>query len=317
MDILLTGASSFTGYWFADRLASLGHRIVAPLRRPITEYQDGTRAERVQRLSKIAETPDDIRFGDDRFLDLVNGQNFDLFCHHGAMVDDYRSPDFDVGNAVGLNTRSLHRLLPLLKASGLWAVVLTGSVFEKGEGARPDGITDTPAITPYGRSKSLTTDAFRTECAKNQIPLGRFIIPNPFGPLEEQRFCHYLISCWAKKKTAKVQTPAYIRDNIHVGLLAWAYGQFCEGMMDSQVNKDYRPSGYVETQGAFAERFAKEMHKRLLLDSPLELADQKDFAEPESRINADPVNGKSFNWSEDKAWDRLADYYAKAFGLKL
>ena len=38
MKVLLTGASSFTGYWFAKTLHSKGHEVVAPLRAPKDSY---------------------------------------------------------------------------------------------------------------------------------------------------------------------------------------------------------------------------------------------------------------------------------------
>jgi len=49
--ILITGASSFTGMWFARGLAVAGHDVTATFRR--REY-DGLRAERVQRVLEVA-----------------------------------------------------------------------------------------------------------------------------------------------------------------------------------------------------------------------------------------------------------------------
>jgi nucleoside-diphosphate-sugar epimerase len=50
MKILLTGSSSFTGYWFAEALAGAGHYIVAPLRGSLDSTGDLQRAERLRRL---------------------------------------------------------------------------------------------------------------------------------------------------------------------------------------------------------------------------------------------------------------------------
>jgi hypothetical protein len=62
--------------------------------------------------------------------------------------------------------------------------------------------------------------------AANIYPLHQIIlslacvIANPFGPLEEPRFCAYLVKTWAAGQVPEVRTPLYVRDNIHVSLLA-------------------------------------------------------------------------------------------------
>ena len=45
MKVLITGASSFTGYWFASALAEAGHHVVAPLRGPISGGGEAIRDE--------------------------------------------------------------------------------------------------------------------------------------------------------------------------------------------------------------------------------------------------------------------------------
>ena len=72
-------------------------------------------------------------------------------------------------------------------------VVLTGSVFEQREGAGTEGLR---AVSPYGLSKGLTADVFSYFTELLGMKLGKFVIPNPFGPLEEPRFTSYLIHNW-------------------------------------------------------------------------------------------------------------------------
>jgi len=61
---------------------------------------------------------------------------------------------------------------------------------------------------------------FRYHCGEARIPLGKFVIPNPFGPFEEPRFTAYLMRSWKDGKPAGVKTPDYVRDNVPVDLLA-------------------------------------------------------------------------------------------------
>jgi UDP-glucose 4-epimerase len=301
--ILLTGASSFAGLWFARALHAAGHHVVAALRRARKDYRGDVRASRVAELGRVAECRFAAVFGDDRFLDLCRSGSWDLLCHHAAEVGDYRSPSFDVAGALAVNTRNLAEVLTAMR--GLRGVVLTGSVFEANEGA---GTAPLRAFSPYGLSKGLTADLVRFHCETAAIALGKFVIPNPFGPFEEPRFCAYLLRQWRAEQAAEVRTPAYVRDNIHVDLLARTYAIFAMSVAAGSGSKRTNPSGYVETQGAFALRFAREIGPRTGLDCHVTLAHQTDFPEPLVRINTDRIDPP--DWNESSAWDAIADYYS-------
>lgn len=307
MRILLTGASSFTGLWFARALSAAGHEVVAPLRRAADGY-GGLRGERVAELAHVAEIVWDCPFGQARFLALADGGGWDLLCHHAARVGDYRSPDFDVAGAVAENSLALPQVLRVLLKRGVHGVVLTGSVFEQNEGA---GETPLRAVNPYGLSKGLTAQVFEYWCNALGVPFGKFVIANPFGAFEEPRFCAHLVGCWRRGETPGVRTPLYVRDNIHVDLLAGAYADFVWGIGQGRGAAKLNPSGYVESQGAFARRFACELAPRLGMDCPVELLEQTDFSEPAVRFNTDRVDGAALGWSESAAWDRIAHFYER------
>jgi hypothetical protein len=74
----------------------------------------------------------------------------------------------------------------------------------------------------------------------------------------------------------------------------------------------FNPSFYVESQGAFAQRFATEMSSRLGVACPVTLLQQQDFTEPMVRINTDRIDGAEFGWSEPSAWDAEAEFYQQA-----
>jgi nucleoside-diphosphate-sugar epimerase len=262
--ILITGASSFTGSWFARGLAAAGHDVTATFRR--REYE-GLRGERVRRVCEVARPLWEVAFGD------VEGE-FDVLCAHGAEAADYRSLDFDVEAAVAENTRGLGRVVAP-------RTVVTSSIFE-------DGVP-----TPYAESKRRTTEAFRASGA------AVFVIPNPFGPWEEPRFTTLLARTWLEGGVAAVNTPDYVRDNIHVRALADAYVRFVESDAERSA-----PSQYRETQGAFAERFARELEPRLGVPCRLELREQTDFSQPIQLVNTDPVDGP-------EPWDELAEWYLR------
>ncbi len=305
MRILLTGASSFTGLWFARKLALAGHTVVAPLKGARSAYS-GLRGERVTQLSSIVEVIDECPFGSPAFIDLAGAGTWDLLCQHASRVGDYRNPDFDVTAAVAENTNNLADVLKTMSKRGMAGVVLTGSVFEPDEGA---GESPLRAVSPYGLSKGLTWHYYRFLSETMGFTLGKFVIPNPFGPYEEPRFCNYLIRSWIKGEVPTVRTPLYVRDNIPVDLLASAYAAFAGELPARRGQVKLNPSHYVESQGAFTARVAAEMSPRLGIDCPFTLLEQNEFDEPKVRINTDRLDGAALGWSESEAWDAEADFY--------
>ena len=250
---------------------------------------------RVAELRRVAEVVEDCPFGSARFLELAGTGSWDLLCQHAARTGDYRNPEFDIVGAVTDNTNNVPAVLKAMMSRGLAGVVVTGSAFEQDEGA---GDAPLRAFSPYGLSKGLTWQYYRFLSETMNFNLGKFVIANPFGPFEEPRFCSYLIRSWFKGEVPAVRTPLYVRDNIHVDLLAATYAAFAEKVPSQRGMTKFNPSFYVESQGAFAHRFAGEMSSRLGVPCPVALQQQQDFAEPMVRINTDRVDGAAFAWSE-------------------
>lgn len=306
MKILFTGASSFTGYWFVRELAAAGHEVTATFQGEPGDYSDAPRRDRVALLANLCRPVYGLSFGDDQFLKLAGEGGFDVLCHHAADVTNYKSPDFDALGAVANNVRNLRAVLAALKSGGARRVVLTGSVFEGGEGAGSQGLPD---FSPYGFSKRLTAEVFRFYCEWAGLSLGKFVIPNPFGPYEEPRYTAYLIKNWLDGATPSCSNPLYVRDNIHVSLLAKVYARFVSELPEAPGFAKINPLGYAESQGAFTLRLAEAMRPRLNLPCEVELKNQAEFPEPRVRINTDIPDAEALGWDESAAWDAMAEYY--------
>jgi len=310
MRILFTGSSSFTGYWFIKELVNSGYEVIAVFSSKQEDYS-GIRKKRVDEILNLCKCVFECKFGSEAFLSLTNEIfQIDLFCHHYADVTNYKSSDFDVLSAINRNAKNIQLVLKMLAEKGCNKILLTGSFFEQNEGVGSDGLR---AFSPYGFSKGVTSEIFKYYTLLMKLKLGKFVIPNPFGPYEEARFTGYLVRSWFEGNVPQVATPAYVRDNIHVSLLAKAYVMFAESLTEEPGFQKINPSGYAESQRAFAERLAREMRLRLPMPCELTFAEQKQFPEPKVRINTDLIAHHFNGWNEKQAWDELADYYQKTY----
>lgn len=310
MKVLFTGATSFSGFWFVDELLNAGHEVVILIRRPLDAYQ-GVRRKRAESLMKRCPVILGEDFGSENFLQRIASEDrWDLFCHHAAEVGDYRNPSYDIGRAISSNTKNIYRVLTELQKRHCGKVILTGSVFEQNEGS---GTDLEKAFSPYGCSKALTFEIFKQYALQMDFKLGKFVIPNPFGPYEEPRYTYYLMRTWHNKEKAIVKTPLYIRDNIPISLLKKCYVDFAHRLTLVKGIEKFNPSGYSESQALFTQRMAREISQRLPLECSFELGIQEDFSEPLKRVNTDLPDHEKIGWKENAAWDDLAEYYERYF----
>lgn len=307
MKILFTGASSFSGFWFVKMLAEGGHEVSCTYTARSVEEYTGVRRERVRQLTSVAKPVFGVKFGDAGFIQLIEKEKFDLLCHHAAWVQNYKDFSFDVALAVSNNTHNILHTLKALAESGCKKIILTGSVFEGGEGGGSDNL---PHFSPYGLSKALTAQMFEYYAKQSGIAYGKFVIPNPFGAYEEPRFTSYLMNNWLKGQAAKVNTPDYVRDNIPAGLLALYYRYFCEQMATTAADSmRLAPSGSVGSQGAFTQMVAHEVSKRLNKPCEFVLEKQTAFSEPLIRINTDKIPAIEKAFSAQEFWDEFVAFY--------
>lgn len=303
--VLLTGASSFTGMWIAEALAAAGFEVIAPLQRVRGDY-DAEKLARIRRVGAVAEVVYGRPFGSDAFRDLVRARgDVAALAHHAADVTGYRDPGFDATAAFDRNLAGAPAALELLAGQGARVALVTGTVFEAGEGGDP---AEPLAVTPYGLSKTLTNVALQHHAAWAGLTFGRFVIPSPYGAFEQQRsFPAYLFRSWFAGETPVVRTPLYLRDHLPAPRLAQAYAAHLAALLaDPATPGVHRPSGWIATQGAFAEKVAAEAAPRLGRDCPVAFAEQTEFPEPLTRVNRDPAPA----WDEAAFWDEYVGWYA-------
>ncbi len=307
MRILFTGASSFTGAWFARALRARGAELVLACRGTPEGWSAVQRA-RLAMLGEGVEIHTGCAFGSPRFLALLQRRGpFDLLALHGAEVGDHRDPAFDPIAALAASTRALDAVLDRLLRGGRVALLVTGSLFEadEGQGERP-----LRAFNPYGLSKTLTWHAIRFAAESRGLTLGKFTLGNPFGPLEKPNLCSSLARAWLAGETPLLRQPDLVRDHAPVDLLAEAYARFALSLPARPGIRRLNPSCFAEPLAAFAERFAAAMRPRLGVPCRFRRCRRPEPAgEPRVRINTDPLPALVPGWDFAASWDRLAHWY--------
>ncbi|GBD43046.1 hypothetical protein HRbin40_00509 [bacterium HR40] len=312
MRVLFTGGSSFTGAWFARALARAGCSVLLLGRRE-DPARDPEERERLAALVPHLRRIDGVPFGCEAMLRVIEQEPpFDLLCLHGATVGDHRAPGFDALAAATADTHGLDRVLDLLAARGLRAVLHTGSLFEADEGA---GEKPLRPFSPYGLAKTLTWQVVRFACERRSLTLGKFVIGHPFGPYQKPGLCRSLLEAWLAGQPAVLRQPRLLRDHLPVELLAEAYARFAVSLVSARGTVRLVPTCYAEPLQVFAERLAREMQPRLGRPCRFIAADPPEpSSEPRIRFGLDPASVLVPGFDYEGAWDRLAAWAIERYG---
>jgi UDP-glucose 4-epimerase len=303
MRALLTGASSFTGTWFASALAARGFAVTAAHRRPLEAYP-GLARRRLTRLVGKVQLVRVPALTSPEAAALLTRERFDLLCLHGAQVSDHRSPDFDVTGALTATTAGLGPLLDRFAAAGGRAVLATGSIFESDEGRGPAPLR---AFNPYGLAKTLIWHTVRFEVERRGLALGKFTIAHPVGPLDKPGLVTELLAAWCRGEPARIRRPQLVRDFLPVDALAAAYAGAARTLVEEGRPVHLAPSFWPESVGAFARRLAAAIGPRTGLACAVRLADPPEPSdEPPGRVGIEPLRGLAPGWDEGRFWDALA-----------
>lgn len=302
MRILLTGASSFTGFHFARILNSSGVEVLASLTKPrISEYE-GLYQKRLRLLENKVQYVFATEFGSDGFVSFLEESSIDCLFHHGAFVGNYKGADFPIEEAFFRNTRNAEKVFEVLKRKSI-RFIYSSTYAEKLEGGQSSNIS----ISPYGFSKYISSERFRYCSDFFGLKSLQIVIPNPFGCYEEERLTFTILKKWLSGETPTLSYPKYIRDNIPVDLLA---SIVAKSIVDGTKGR-IAPSGYVGTMEDFVNNLANrfEMH---FGNKPK--FDIRELAYTEPMIRTNDQGKEIANWNlEEDFWHNYFENYKLQF----
>lgn len=303
--VLLTGVSSFTGFWFAQKLYEEGFKVVCPLPRKENDYND-LKLQRLELLNRHVNLIYECPYGSAKFLSLCE-DHYDVLCLHGAYVLDYSSDRFPLTHALSENLKSSEKVLENLFSKGCRRVIWTSSVFEDAVNLN-DTQSGKPGWYRYALSKYLSYAAISELCRGCGYEFSRVVVTNPFGPLEDKKLSYHLFNSFLnKEKEFTIKTPYYVRDMIHVQNLAKIYSKI---IISKECIPEIRPCEYSGSMISFAKLYIEEVSKRLTINLKIN-SQNMEFNEPYSLTNDEHVTTILNEDNSEEYWDELCRYYLK------
>lgn len=301
MRILFTGASSFTGMHFVLSLLEGCNEVWCTFTKDSLLDYDEVKKNRIQKFWTFTHNIMGTQVGDTKFLDAITNGNFDVVCMHAAHGTESFRNGMTWGSAIACSADAIDDIVIACKNSGVKDIVLSES-YQQGR----DG---TISSNDYRFSKEMTSRMYQYACKKHGVNLRTFVIPNPFGPFENEKFTLSAMRAWSSGKAFKVNEPEVNTDNIHVDLLSQVYREFI-----LYKDKNYVATQYQGSQWNFALKFAREMKKRLIIDTVLEIDGSRELDTPAASYffhsdKCELVCG--YLWNEEASWDELAKYYSE------
>ncbi len=337
---MLTGSTSFSGLhiaralsepqsetnrvvWSGEAPKPAGFEVQLPVRKRERKPWETARFSELSKLPAELLTYDGVE--SPTFLKLLESRKPRVLWNHGAFMEDYRSPSYNLQKSFETNLYPLQSVLETFASNGGRLIVHSGSIFEPHEG---EGDNVGNGLSAYGVSKSLVYEWLRYQCCRLGLGLLKVVIPNPIGTFENpDRLIPAFVKMWQEGKTPEISAPAFVRDNVPVTWLALHAADAIRNIVDQDLpSREWRihPSGLTTTTEDFVRLVADQLGRRLEIATPIRIhektTDKSAHVEPKNRlvtqplkrINTEPSHLK-LSLDREKSlelfWDELAEYY--------
>ncbi len=293
MKICMTGATSFSGYWFARQLILDGHELTV-----IRSHNKNSGAEENVWLRKLK--GESLSFREYSFAQKFSSKlSFDALLLHGSFMEDRRSPNFKVDLAV---QKTLEVSKWIKDQFTVESVIHTGTFSEEDEGVGEIPLNN---FNPYSQSKSLIHKAHQE--LFNEVPFLKFIMPNPFGRFQKNNIFRFLEKAWEINEVPFISQPNYIRDYVPVDLLAISYSSLLSSFRHGEHTSNFfAPSYFTMSNREMVHLYASEISNRIGRKLEVQFGEQRDYAESRIRINKDPLHTFTEKWNLEEFWDSVA-----------
>ena len=291
--IIISGVSSFSGAHFAYQMLEEGFEVYG-FSRNVSDWT----SEQDARIRWIRKKFPEFQIFDLVELNKISHLEISAILLHGGVTLDYRNKSFDVQAAVKESLEVNEILMSYFPKA---AIMQTGTFSEPDESS---GEYPRSSFNPYSTSKALIWQELKKRYSSKR-KMAKYVMPNPFGPLESKRFTDYLLKSWAQKLVPEISFPFHVRDNVPIDLLRLHYSESVKRFLNDEKRSIFYPSKYPETVLAFAERYSREISKRSNLQLQLKIKLNSEYIEPIVRVNSEPCEWTVKNWNENLSWNYI------------
>lgn len=252
MNIVLTGATSFTGYHFVNELAKK-NKVILPLNRKKIFYKKKRDLLILNnfRSNKNIKLKFDCKFCGKKFFKFLKRENFEIFCFHHFKVGDLNK-NFNFHKKLNFSTKSLEKFFIFLKKKNCKNLVYTSTSLQKKKIITKYYRNDLNRLN-YGWSKQILYLLIKFLCKKYSINLKNYFISQPYGPFEKNSSLSNYI--YKNQKKVKLINPLRIIENNRIDYIAKNYAKFILG---KKIKINYKTSTVAE----FKKKFLSEIKNK-------------------------------------------------------
>ena len=253
MNILLTGINSFTGIMLARELLKKGNKVIALSSGNLNRLNS---TQKKEILDLYENKSFFLILGnyeiDNKFIFKNFKEDIHAFIIHGFKAFDYKNLELNSFSLAKDSLFWLEALPAILKERSCKLVAYTGTYFEN----------FSPELqTPYSIAKSMGWLYLKKLFC--EFRLLKYLLPNPYGPLESHKFTASILKKWINKEVLELQYPYLVRDNIPAEFLIHNYVKniLLMAKTSSKNIKEYSPSYIVESNLELALRLSNYLNK--------------------------------------------------------
>ena len=158
-NILFIGLSSFTGFYFVKKICKNKKNKISCILTKTKKKYDYLKKKRLDIISKNKNVIliNNVKFGDKKFIKLLENIKFEIFCFHHAHTKNYNDDSkFNFQKSIKQNLNNADRVFSKIPKNS--KIIITNTVFQKIDKKKYKPLNN------YGLSKTVSYEIMIKLC---------------------------------------------------------------------------------------------------------------------------------------------------------